>query len=357
MIRFEATLFDGRSSRANPAVVDADANFLRIVSGSTEQCFALNECRIEPPLGTTSRIFYLPDGARLETVDIKAVARLEKLAGHNPAMRLINWLETNWTFVLTCFAGLLLCIGLLTAYGIPLAAEKIAFSLSADLLDDISRHSLKILDTKILQPSEIEQSRIQELNKIFKDVTSELGSGFDYRLEIRKGGGLGANAFALPSGTILMTDELVALAENDFQVMAVMAHEIGHVENRHGLRSIIQNTGVFMVIAILAGDVVSVTSTAAALPTLLIESGYSRRFEREADRVSGLYLISKNLGTAPMRDILQLLENESPDSPGTSLISTHPETEERIRLLLELETRIDGKHPDDAQKIFHGMED
>lgn len=48
---------------------------------------------------------------------------------------------------------------------------------------------------------------------------------------------IGANAFALPDGTLVVTDELVELAgDNDDEVLAVLAHELGHIHERHGLR-------------------------------------------------------------------------------------------------------------------------
>jgi Zn-dependent protease with chaperone function len=75
---------------------------------------------------------------------------------------------------------------------------------------------------------------------------------------------------------------------------------------------------------------------AATLPTLLVEAGYSRQFEKEADRAAGLYLIRKGLGTADYRNILVRATQDQHNIP--SLISTHPHTEERVKYLQSLET-------------------
>ena len=55
-------------------------------------------------------------------------------------------------------------------------------------------------------------------------------------LLFRDGGKFGANAFALPSGKIIVTDQLASLL-NDEQIVGVLAHELGHVVYRHGMRA------------------------------------------------------------------------------------------------------------------------
>ena len=64
----------------------------------------------------------------------------------------------------------------------------------------------------------------------------------DIRIVFRKGGRLGPNAFALPGGTIIFTDEMIMLSEHDDELLAVLIHEIGHVVHRNGMRTIIQDS-------------------------------------------------------------------------------------------------------------------
>jgi len=136
---------------------------------------------------------------------------------------------------------------------------------------------------------------------LISTLKPDFSPAFNYRLEFRQCGGLGANALALPCGAFVITDELDALAKDDKEIAAVLAQEMAHVEKRHALRSILQDAGVFLLISILAGDV---TSIAASLPTLMVKSGYSRRFESEIDEVAGYWLIHKGWGTKPLQDIL-----------------------------------------------------
>jgi len=176
-------------------------------------------------------------------------------------------------------------------------------------------------------------------------LTPDFSPAFTYRLEFRQGGGLGANALALPSGAIVITDELVALAGDDMEIAAILAHEMTHVEKRHALRSLLQDAGVFLLISILVGDVTSVTSIAASLPTLLVKSGYSRRFESEADEAAGYWLIHKGWGTRPLQDILRRLAIHQKGLAGPSWLSTHPDTNRRIAHLQALEQTTAAKKP------------
>jgi Zn-dependent protease with chaperone function len=134
-----------------------------------------------------------------------------------------------------------------------------------------------------------------------------------------------------------MTDELVELAKNNRELEGIFIHEIAHVTNRHGLRSIIQNTGVFLLISALLGDVTSITSAAASLPTVLLNSEYSRGFEREADTAVALYFFDKGWNVKPYQDILLRITDRRSDYPGESVWSSHPVTSERIEFLQEFE--------------------
>ncbi len=138
----------------------------------------------------------------------------------------------------------------------------------------------------------------------------------------------------------MITDELVALAKNDRELIGIFVHEMSHVEKRHGLRMLFQNAGAFFLISVLVGDVASITSIAGTLPTLLVESGYSRKFEKEADQAAGTYLIRNGFGTEPYRNILlRLSENRSHYSE-FSMIASHPAMQQRIKYLQELEKSL-----------------
>ncbi len=157
------------------------------------------------------------------------------------------------------------------------------------------------------------------------------------RLEFRKGKGVGANAFALPSGIVVMTDEMVALARNDDELAAVLAHEAEHVRGRHGMRHILQNSMTVLIVSAVTGDIASISSLASTVPTVLIDAKYSRDFEREADAAVAVYLRSRKIPLKRYADILARLQAEldkkvpGESMPARNYLSTHPPTEDRIK--------------------------
>jgi Zn-dependent protease with chaperone function len=156
------------------------------------------------------------------------------------------------------------------------------------------------------------------------------------RIEFRRSEALGANALALPSGVVVVTDGLVALAKDTDDVVAVLAHEVGHLEGRHSMRAIVQSALVSGLIMLVVGDV---SALAAAAPAALLNARYSRDLEREADAYASDAL--RAIGVRPTRlaDMLERMEAEHSKAgregptDAFSYLSTHPTTEERLTAL------------------------
>ncbi len=339
MIRFEGVYLDGKRSMAQPVEVVAEDGMLRISGKDEDVEAALEDCTISPALGGTRRSIKLPGGARCDADDMAAVEALERLMGVNAPMRLVHFLETRWKWTLACLVGLIACAWVLGVHGIPFVSRLAANAVPLSVLEPMTSQTMEILDERFFEPSELDDQRAEHIHEMFDVIRDEMNSEFNYRLALRQSPRIGPNAFALPDGLILMTDELVDLSQNDEELIGILRHEAAHVELRHGLRSIFQDAGVFLLISALVGDVASITSTAASIPVLLAETGYSRQFEREADAAAGAYLMTTVETTGPYRDILARLQKEAPDFPGSAWLSTHPETEERIRRMENLENR------------------
>jgi Zn-dependent protease with chaperone function len=127
-----------------------------------------------------------------------------------------------------------------------------------------------------------------------------------------------------------MTDELVELSENDEELAAVLAHEIGHVRNRHALRALLQNSVVAGLIILVTGDASSAGSIAAGIPTLLARADYSRKFEADADLVAREFLIVQQIPLQRFADILLRIDDEAGTrQESAGLLSTHPAAAER----------------------------
>ena len=286
--------------------------------------------------------FRRPSDARIPEFKVYQVRQRLRLrftgtGGEYFRIWIVNFLESGWKTALACLIGLFLCLWGFVAAGIPFLAKMAATAVPAAVTDRLSRQTLAMLDERFLEPSELDANRSAHLQNLFHGLVDRKRSPLNYRLEFRKSGHVGANAFALPSGLIVMTDELVGLAENDRELIGVMAHEVAHVESRHGLRVLLQSAGTLLLVSALAGDMSSITAAGENLPTLLIESGYSRRFEKEADRAAGTYLIRMGWGTVSLQNILARLAQTAPIQPAFALFSTHPDLEERIGYLKKMD--------------------
>lgn len=336
-VGFAATYFDGKSSKAYPVQVLYDGRKLRIQGTGIDLQPAMEACEVVPPVGSAARLFRLPGGGRLETSDLAAVATLEQHLGLNRGLSWVQRVERRWQSVVLAIVGIALFVGAFIRFGIPEIAQWAALVTPAGVLAPISQQTLKLLDDRFFEPSKLSAAQRTRLEADFHKVTHAIGGNYAYKLELRSSPSMGANALALPSGTVVVTDELVKLAQNDREIIGVMAHEVGHVIQRHSLRGVYQSVSVVLVVSLLLGDVTSPTSIAASMPTLLIQSGYSRNFERQADAVAGHYMIAQGWGTEPLQNILDRLTKSSGGSGKASMLSSHPGTEERIKNLKALE--------------------
>lgn len=336
-VPFRATYFDGKSARACPVEVLYDGRRLRVKGEGVALELYLEECRIAPPLGRTRRVVVLPGGGRLETDDQEAIRRLEKETGQNLGQRLVDALERRWPWVLASLVVLLLFGWAFLRWGLPAAARQAALLTPMGVVESISEQALRLLDDQFLAPSQLGPGQRQELEALFREVVVWMGGGYPYRLEFRASPQLGPNALALPSGVVVLTDELVALAKDHRELEGVLAHEVAHVLHRHSLRQLYQGAGLYVLIALALGDVASATSLAASLPLLLLQSGYSRAYELEADATAGAYLMRRHGTTAPLQTILLRLEASSGKDALPGYLSTHPSTPERVERLRRLE--------------------
>ena len=355
MTPISGELFEAKSSAHYPAQLTAFAGgLLRLQWEGGQSDFPLESVEVSSRLGSTPRYFTLPDGRKFETRDNDAV---DALLREHSSSELHGWqsflhrLESRMHYVLLSFVVVIVFSWGMLKYGLPAAAEGIAYALPQNIMQSATDTTLKLLDERYLEPSELDAATQQRLSERFAMMSRQVEQGFNYQLLFRKGGEmLGANAFALPSGTIVVTDELVEIANNDEEVVAVLAHELGHVVHRHSLRQVLQNSALTLIITYTTGDA---SSLFVALPILFVELGYSRRFEHEADQYAYDYLQQQQIPLVSFANILEGIEashferrekKEKDEEEGSRVVdifeylSTHPPTEERVRRFREAGT-------------------
>jgi Zn-dependent protease with chaperone function len=336
MTEVPATFFDGQSSRASPVTLRFDDNgTLHVAGDGVDHTFARGQVRVESRLGDAPRFVRLPGDARCEVRDNDLLDRAVAAWPGRGGGRLLHRLEKSWRLVVLAVVVLGFTAFLLIRFGLPAAAKHIAYRLPMAVSERLGSDALSVLDRLLFAPSKLPAERQAELHEKFRAMLQRQADTYAYRLEFRASPRIGANALALPNGTIVMTDELVALARHDDEILGVLAHECGHVQGRHALRSLLQNSAVVVVITLATGDMSGVSALGAALPTILLEAKYSRLFETEADAYGVDAMRAAGLDPVHLANILERL---SGGTGGTteemlSYVSSHPATPERVQAI------------------------
>jgi Zn-dependent protease with chaperone function len=331
MTELPATYYDGVSSQPVAVTLRLDEAGLLHVQGLPQpQAHPLAQVRISPRLGSTMRSISLPGGAKCETDDHVALAELTRAAGGGKLDGLVHRLESSWRTVLGATLALIAVVAAGVHWGIPVLAARMANSVPPALAYDIGQGTLATFDATILEPSELDSQRREQLEASFRGLAKHYP---DLPLDLVFRRGMGPNAFALPDGTVIVTDELVELAKDNQEVLAVLCHEIGHVHHRHSLRMALESSTVVLLVSTYLGDVTQLTTLSAALPGVYAQARYSREHEAEADEFA--YEQMKQSGIAPrhLASILRSLQKlAGPDAKGgLQYLASHPPTSERIQ--------------------------
>jgi Zn-dependent protease with chaperone function len=322
------TYHDGQTSGARSVRVRVGDGLLHVESDDMATAFPLAAVRLEPRLGDLPRRLDLPGGAScLVPADFElpvssgAPARME---------RWVNELEVRWAPAIVAAVALLVIVWGGIVYGVPAAAKVAAMRMNPVVERQMGVQALYTLDRIALERSALPEARRQVLRTRFAALVEAASPGAAYTLEFRSSPAMGPNAFALPGGTVVLLDQLVKAARHDDEISAVLAHEIGHLRERHTLRQVLQTSAAGVLVAAVVGDVLSASSYAAALPAFLLEARYSRAFELEADRVGFTLLDRTGIDRAHFVRFLTRMEQvHGSGVPG--FLSTHPRADERGR--------------------------
>lgn len=308
----DAQYFDGRSARAQPVQLRLDGDELVLSGAFGERRYPQRQVQWPERVRHGQRQAHLPDGGVLSSTDARAwddwahAATGGRGLGEGLALRLIS----SWPRVM---ASLLLTIALLAAawiWGLPAGADALARRLPASLEASLGDEALGQVRALMLKPSALSQAEQQQWRERFAHmVASQAGPDrppTTYQLHFHAAPkAMGPNAFALPGGHIVVTDALVALLKDQpDSVLGVMAHELGHVRERHGLRRLLHASLGSALAGVMMGDF---SGLLAGAP-LLLELGYSRDFEREADHHARQLLLDSGRSPRAMVVLFERLQ-------------------------------------------------
>lgn len=152
------------------------------------------------------------------------------------------------------------------------------------------------------------------------------------------------NAFAAPGGLIFVTRGMMRLCKDEDNLAAVLAHEVGHIQGKHGLRAI-KNSRLTAAFSVLASEGIKQAGgsqlaqlteifegSVSDIAATLIKNGYSRDLEREADQQAVVILRRVGYDPGALSGVLSEMDKRMVRS-GPGFAKTHPDPGERMKEL------------------------
>ncbi len=236
--------------------------------------------RIERMPGGPAQV-HLPDGWLFETD-----ADLNGLPGARPdrwLSRLEAWHPRLAAVALIC----LLAAVALWRWGLDLLVA-LAMAVTPDApVRAMDGGNMVMIDQVLAEQTQLDLDRQLQVLAIFDGLVRHAPPApwGEYRLLFRDIPAMGPNAFAMPGGTIVITDQLIQQFEDDDVIAAVLGHEIAHVSERHVLAQLYRAGSIYLLVTLIAGDPGPVLQDFLREGNALLALSYSRGQEAEADRL------------------------------------------------------------------------
>ena len=305
----------------------------------------ISEISVSDKLGNVERRLSFNDGAIFTTQYNHSIDNLFR--DRTKLNRLIHAIESNTTWVVVALVITISTSFSFFKWGIPWVSHSIAHALPQKTGDIIGSNTLELLDDFVLEPSTIDETTQEELRQHFQNELVERITNHEtikYKLHFRAWGSGEhsiANALALPSGDIILTDKFVEISESQDEIDSVLLHEIGHIEHKHTLQMLSQSTIVTTAVTLATGDTSAAADMGIGLGTLLLNTSYSRNFESEADEYAFKKMLELKIDPQSFAAIMQKITespkledlDELPDGNNKTkdYLSSHPSTKKRIQ--------------------------
>lgn len=340
-IQVAAAYYDGQTTANRAVRLSIEGCDLLLQGDEIELRWPLSEVHVSERLGNTPRLLTYAGGGHCEVNDQAGLVQL--LAQVGAGRSWLDGLQHSLPWAFTAIVLLIVTFFAAYKYLLPWGAEELSMRVPASMLQKMGDSTLEALDEYMLKPSKLDEERQQALRDVYAKLKTPADAQLNYNIVFRSSP-MGANAFALPNGTIVMLDELVELAADDNEILAVLAHERGHVERRHAMRMVLQSSIVGLVLTWYVGDFSSLLATA---PAIIMQAKYSRDMEREADVYAEQTMNANGLSPCLLGTILDKMEaaylakskekhpeaDAAKDNGMMDYLSSHPATAERMRLM------------------------
>ncbi|WP_333664781.1 M48 family metallopeptidase [Acinetobacter guillouiae] len=368
----EVIFYDGVVSKPHHAQLSAQSEFEVLIQYGErlehQRRYAYRDMELIGALGQLNPAIELKDDARIEFQG--ALPEWFNLGTKN-VQHSIWKLERSPSLIVFSIIFVVAFVFALVKWGVPAASHYVAFQLPENSLNKLGDEAEKYVLNNWTNPSHLAQGQKDQISKQYLNTIAE---GKPAKLVFREGGRLGANAVALPNNTIIITDELIEMAHSDQEILGVLAHEQGHLVERHSLQQGLTSLGLSVLYIAMTGDS---SDLLTSLPAAMIGANYSRKFEAEADMYALKLMDRKGIEVSHFANFLQRLgdetaleekpkqagktaeadkkadpnkkqpQNESTEKESSleifDALSSHPATEERVKMVRDFEKKQQAK--------------
>jgi Zn-dependent protease with chaperone function len=336
--------FDGSSARPSPVRVllfneqvhlrkDGDEGF-------TESFPAVTTTQNQ--IGSTLYIYLDPSGTRY--LQLHADHPAATLLSHEQANKKSNWaqrlMKQRSLVLLFVTLGLGLCLYFLLVSLVPFLGMRM---IGVQQEITMGRH----LKDAMLKQSGIIGETVDSAGTVhLQQFAGGLRLSSQYPIEVTLLKSKTINAYALPGGQIVVYSGIVEKMKTPEELVALLAHEATHINERHSLRSLLRSAASGILISVVFGDASGISGAVISGAETLQGLQYSRTLEAEADRKGMELMLANGLDAKGMKQLMQTLQQEEKLPNDLSFISSHPLTNERIKAA----ERYTNEHPQTKQK-------
>lgn len=365
--RLSVDYFDGITARAHKVHMWVDGGMLQLSGPGLIRQVALAKVQWSERTRHGARAAHFQDGGSVSAHD--SAGWDAWLQGQGLGEPLVVKAQQSWRWTMLATVVLLSVTVLGYWWGLPLAARALTPLVPEAVDQQIGTATLHAMDDQWLHTSKLDgpqqalwQARFGQALQRGRLAWHASGVKLNMpqvQLHFRRAS-IGPNAFALPDGSIIVTDDLIELLQDREDVLlGVLGHELGHVSLRHGLRTLVQTGLLSAASGVAFGDFSSVL---AGAPALMGHLAYSRDLEREADEAAVSFMRANGIRPSVMAVFFERMaqyrqrkagtadrrqsnsEDEGPGLLGIAL-SSHPADAERVARFqaADLDERAD--HP------------
>ncbi len=314
----------GEGSGPDDVIVDLINSEGVVLSGAP-----LSEITVDPPIGSVARRLHFPDNVLFETEDRAGIATL---TGATFGEALSHYEAWHPRLIAVCLVAAFAAFAI-WRWGLDLVVTAAIALTPPVFIEQLDKGTMQTIDfTMRAKETQLDETEQQRVTKIFSDLLAALPADdvndHDFELLFRDMPRVGPNAFALPGGTVVMTDQFVKEFPSDDTLAGVLGHEIGHVVEQHGLRRTYRSLGLYFIIGFIAGDTGPILEEILLEGNLILSLSFSREQESEADEF-GVNLTNKaGYEAAGLKMFFDNMAKRGIEPP--EWLSTHPNSKERV---------------------------